>query len=90
MPPHPDDAVVDPVPFAREAGLSPGEGATVVLRLEVLGTGELGRVEVDVSGGTLEIDRSAIAYVKALPWLGGMIDGRPSIIWIRWGVRLQG
>jgi hypothetical protein len=89
MAPRPADVAIDPAPFARRAGLQPGEGATVVLRLEVLGTGQLGRIEIEVSGGASEVDREAIAYVKSLPWIGGMSDGRPASMWIRWGVRLQ-
>jgi TonB family protein len=90
MPPTPDDGAIDPTQFARRAGLLAGEGATVVLRVEVLGSGELGRIEVDVSGGTDEVDRAAIAYMRAVTWTGGMIEGVPATIWIRWGVRLQG
>lgn len=89
MPPRVDDAEIDATRFAREAGLEPGDGATVVLRVEVFGSGELGRVEVDVSGGTPEIDREAIAYSRALVWIGGMVDGHPATVWVRWGVRLQ-
>ena len=89
MPPHADDAVPDAAPYARDAGLKPGEGATVVLRLEILGSGELDRVDIDVSGGRAEIDQAAIAYARAIQWNGGMIDGRPVTIWIRWGIRLQ-
>jgi TonB family protein len=87
--PHPADASVDATPFVRQAGLRPGEGATVVVRLEVLETGDVGQVEIDVSGGTPEIDRAAIAYAKSWPWTGGLIDGKPATIWVRWGVRLQ-
>ena len=88
-PPRPDDGAPDASGYARDAGLPPGNGATVVLRIEVLGTGELGRIEVDVSGGRREIDQAAIAYARAMPWIGGMVDGRRESMWIRWGVRLQ-
>jgi len=87
MPPHPDDAAIDPAPFARQAGLQPGDGATIVLRLQVLWTGDVGDVEVDVSSGAPAIDRAAIDYARAIPWIGGMIDGRPQTIWIRWGLQ---
>ena len=89
MPPRPDELAIDPAPFARRAGLATGQGATVVLRVEVLGSGDIGRIEIDVSGGTPEIDREAIAYATALQWVGGMVDGQPASMWIRWGVRLQ-
>lgn len=90
MVPQPADIYVDPTPFAQQAGLPVGLGATIVLRLEVLGSGELGRVEVDVSGGSEAIDAAAVAYARAMPWLAGAIDGRPEAMWIRWGVHLQG
>jgi TonB family protein len=89
MAPQLMDGSLDSSPFARAAGLQPGQGATVVLRLEVLTSGELGRVEVEVSGGTPDIDRAAVAYARALVWTGGMIDGRPATIEIRWAARLQ-
>jgi len=90
MPPHPETTAVDPKPFAHQAGLQPGHGVTIVLRVEVLGVGQVGQVEVDVSGGAPEVDRAAIAFVRALPWIGGMVNGHPATFWIRWGVRLQG
>jgi hypothetical protein len=91
VPPHPDDAVVvDAETFARRAGLDIGSGATVVLRVEVYGTGAVGRVEVDVSGGTRRIDQAAIAYVRSLKWIGGRMDEGPATLWVRWGVRFQG
>lgn len=90
MAPHPAEYAIDQTPFARRAGLQAGQGATVVLRVEVLGSGDVGRVELDVSGGTAEIDSAAVAYAHALPWVGGMIDGLPATMWIRLGVRLEG
>jgi TonB family protein len=62
----------------------------VVLRIEVLTSGSVGRVEVDVSGGSDPVDAAAIDYVRSLKWIGGRIDGQPENIWIRWGVRLDG
>jgi hypothetical protein len=84
------DAPLDAAPFARSAGLQPGHGAAVVLRIEVLGTGDLGAIIVEASGGTDAIDAAAIDYVRALTWSGGMVDGKPATIWIRWGVWLPG
>lgn len=89
-PPHPTGPLIDPLPFARRAGLQAGSGATVVVRVEVRGNGTLGRVEVEVSGGSPDLDQSAIAYVHALTWIGGSVDDRPQTIWIRWGVRFDG
>ncbi len=87
-PPRPS-VLADIVPFARQAELTPGSGATVVLRVEVYGSGLVGRVGVDVSGGTRALDEAAIAYVRALKWVAGRVDDRSETMWVRWGVRLQ-
>src|SRR5271166_3918811 len=71
-PPHPDEAFrIDIAPFARQASLQQNAGATVMLRVEVHGSGAIGRVEVNVSGGSRRDDRAANAYVRALKWIGG-------------------
>lgn len=90
IPPHPNGEPIDTLPFARQAGLPQRAGATVVLRVQVLGNGAVGQVLVDVSGGSSQIDQAAVAYVRALKWLGGRIDDKPETLWIRWGVRLDG
>ena len=90
MAPRPEVDGRDPTPFARRAGLAEGQGATAVLRVEVYGTGDIGRVEVDVSGGSEQINEAAVSYVRSLSWSGGMIDGKPATIWVRIGVRLDG
>jgi TonB family protein len=91
IPPHPAESqVVRTAEFAQNAGLKGGSGATVVLRIEVRGSGLVGRVEVDVSGGTRKVDQAAIAYVRGLKWVGGRVDDKPETLWIRWGVRLDG
>ena len=89
MTPYPEIEAIDPRPFARRAGLAPGKGATVVVRVEVFGTGEIGRAEIDVPGPTETVNEAALAYVRALPWVGGMVDGQPATFWIRYGVRLE-
>ena len=89
MAPRPEGELGDPSPFAQRAGLAEGEGATVVLRVEVYGSGDVGRIEVDVSGGSEPVNAAAISYVRSLPWSGGRVDGQPATMWIRWGVRLQ-
>jgi len=76
-------------PYIREAALSPGHGATVVLRVEVLETGEPGRIEVDVSSGDARADQAAVDYARVQRWFAGRITGVPSTMWIRWAVRLQ-
>jgi hypothetical protein len=62
----------------------------VVLRVEVRGSGAIGRVEIDVSGGSTRVDQAAIAYVRTLEWVGGRVDDHPETLWVRWGVRLDG
>jgi len=76
-------------PYVREAALAPGHGATVVLRIEVLDTGEPGRIEIDVSSGDVQVDRAAVDYARVQRWSAGRITGVPSTMWIRWAVRLQ-
>jgi len=88
--PHPFQPLADSKSFAQQAGVFPGAGALVVLRVEVYGNGDLGRVVVDVSGGSSLIDNAAIAYVHALNWRGGRVGNRPETLWIRWGVRFEG
>jgi TonB family protein len=91
IPPRPSDArFIGSSEFAGISGLLKGSGATVVLRVEVRGNGVVGRVEVDVSGGSRKVDRAAIAYVRGLKWVGGRVDDIPETLWIRWGVRLDG
>jgi TonB family protein len=85
--------LIGPVPdsrnFAQAADLPPGHGATIVVRLEVLGSGELGRIELDVSSGYAAIDQAALAYARTLTWVGGTKDGVPVAMWVRWAVRLE-
>lgn len=87
--PQPDGDPPDVRPFALAAGLEPGQGATVVLRLAIDGGGALLDARVEVSGGSDAIDHAAIDYARALTWIGGAEDGRPVRTWIRWGVRLE-
>jgi TonB family protein len=90
-PPRPSDAQsISTSEFAGISGLLKGSGATVVLRVEVHGNGVVGRVEVDVSGGSRKVDQAAIAFVRGLKWVGGCVDDKPETLWIRWGVRLDG
>ena len=79
----------DMTPYIAQAALLPGEGASVVLRVEVLPTGEPGRVEVDVSSGSRQVDQAAVDYARSQRWIAGRIDGVPQPMWIRWGVQFQ-
>ena len=78
----------DMAPFARQAGLRPGESAVVVLRVEVLPGGHVGQVEVDVSSGSRQVDEAAVAYVQILAWVPGRLHGIETSTWVRQGVRL--
>jgi TonB family protein len=90
VPPHPSTTGTDARWYAAQAGLRAGEGATVVLRVEVLAFGELGRIEVDVSSGRRQVDDAAIAYARDWTWSGGLVNGQPHAVWVRVGVRLEG
>jgi TonB family protein len=85
---RPDNAV-PMAPFIAQAALLPGEGATVVLRVEVLSSGEPGRVEVDVSSGSWQVDKAAVDYARKHRWYAGRLSDYPQAMWIRWGIRLQ-
>jgi TonB family protein len=80
---------IDMTPFIAQAALLPGEGATVVLRVEVLDTGEPGRMAVDVSSGSRQVDQAAMDYARQLRWFAGRTGEAAQAMWIRWSVRLQ-
>jgi hypothetical protein len=82
------DLLPESRPFAVKAGLLLGQGATVVLRVEVLDDNEVGRIVVEVSGGSPEIDVAAIDYARAMPWIGAVVDGKPVPMEVRYAVRL--
>jgi TonB family protein len=79
----------DMQPYLQQAGLLPGEGATVVLRIEVMESGDPGRIEIDASSGSRQIDQAAVNYARIQHWYAGRVYGAPRPMWIRWGVRLQ-
>jgi TonB family protein len=76
-------------PYLQQAGLMRGTGATVVLRIEVLASGDPGRIEVDASSGNMQIDQAAMSYARIQHWYAGRVNGAPHPMWIRWGIRLQ-
>ena len=78
----------DVLPFARKAGLLPGESAVVVLNVEILPDGRIGQVRVDVSSGSRQVDDAAMDYVRQLVWLPGRLHGVDETTWVRQGVRL--
>jgi TonB family protein len=80
----------DMSPYVREAALRPGQGVTVVLRVEVLEDGTAGRIEVATSGGSPQIDQAAIHYARTRHWNAARVNGLAHALWIRFGVRLQG
>jgi hypothetical protein len=75
--------------FVAQAALQPGEGATVVLRIQVLASGEPGDIEIDGSSGNHLIDLVAVEYARTQRWYSGRVGNYPETMWIRWGVRLQ-
>lgn len=83
------DTAVSLEPYIAQAALLPGEGATVVLKIEVLATGEPGRIEIDASSGSRQVDQAAIDYARQHRWYAGRSGNDPQSMWIRWGVRLQ-
>jgi TonB family protein len=83
------DAPVDSSIFVQRAALSPGEGATVVFRIEVLEDGSAGQITIDVSSGSAQIDEAALEFARAHRWIPAVVAGIPKAMWIRWSVRLQ-
>lgn len=56
---------------AVRAGLLAGESVTVVLSVEVLPDGSVGRVSVQSSSGNPEVDLEAVASVRDMRWIPG-------------------
>jgi TonB family protein len=86
---HPT-ARIDPAMIGAAAGLLAGEQATVVLRVEILPSGEVGQVVTELSSGSRAVDAAVEEYVRTLNWVAGRADGRPEAQWIRWGIQLLG
>jgi hypothetical protein len=76
-------------PYIKKASLLPGEGATVVLRVEVLATGGPGRILVEATSGSWQIDQAAVDYARTRRWYAGRANGEARTMWIRWGLHLQ-
>jgi TonB family protein len=83
------DNPVSLTPYIAQAALLPGEGATVVLKIEVLANGEPGRIDIDTTSGSRQVDQAAIDYARQQRWYAGRVGDVPQPMWIRWGVRLQ-
>jgi TonB family protein len=75
--------------YVRQASLPRGAGATIVLRIEVLESGDPGQILIDTSSGSQQTDQAAIDYARTLHWNAGRVNGTVHAIWIRWAVRLQ-
>lgn len=78
----------DVAPYARMAGLSTGQASIVVLRIEVLPDGAVGRVRIDVSSGIKQVDEAAIRFAKLTRWIPGSVGGVNKRVWTRYGVQL--
>lgn len=70
---------------ARRAGIA---GVTR-LRFEVLATGEVGRVLVDESAGSVELDRSAIEAVERWRFEPARRGDTPVTVWVTLPVRFE-
>lgn len=81
--------LTDIAPYIARAALLPGNAATTVLRIEVLESGAPGRIEVDTSSGSRQLDQVAVDYARTQHWYAGRVKGVPHVMWIRWGVRLR-
>lgn len=78
--PQLDPAVaVDPQPYARRAGLNPGEAVTVILAIEVLVDGSAGQVIVVTGAGNSTIDDAAMAYARSLRWIPATTNRRATV-----------
>jgi TonB family protein len=79
---------VGPSSFARRAGLAPGEGASVVLVVEVLRDGHTGSVELSRGCGHPAIDAAAVAYARLLRWIPGTRDHHAEVMRVNLPVTL--
>jgi TonB family protein len=83
------EALPDSAPFATMAGLSPGQKSFVVLRVEILIDGSVGRIRIDVSSGNKLVDEAAMKYAQLTRWLPGSVGGIKENVWARYGVQLM-
>jgi hypothetical protein len=44
---------------------------------------------VEISGGSAAVEAAAIAYARAMPWIGAVVDGKPVVMEVRYAVHLQ-
>jgi TonB family protein len=84
LPPRPDPQAPNPMPyFPTNLGLSAAnEHLLVVLRLQVLETGKIGRAVIENSSGLPQLDALAITFVKRWHFIPAMIAGVPKPDWI--------
>jgi TonB family protein len=80
--------VCDPVRFAEEAGLTPGQSVTVVLVIEVLADGSTGSTNIAMSSGNSATDAIAIQYARSLRWIPGTRNRQALSMRIRFPVTL--
>jgi TonB family protein len=76
--------------FARRAGLKDGQAASVVLTVEILPDGTVGRVELLQGSGNPDADVAAVAYARELRWIPGTLDHRAQVMRINLPVTLVG
>jgi TonB family protein len=83
-----EEILPDLAPFAKMARLSPGQRSLVVLRVEILIDGSVGRIRIDVSSGNKLVDEAAMKYAQLTRWLPGSVGGIKENVWARYGVQL--
>ena len=81
-----EEELPDVAPYASTAGLSTGQTSLVVLRIEVLPDGSVGRIRIDVSSGSKQVDDAAIRFALLTRWIPGSVGGINETVWTRYGV----
>ena len=66
--------IVDPVLYARRAGLTSGHSVTVLLVVEVLADGSVGAVTLLRGTASPAIDTAALEYARLLRWTPGTVN----------------
>jgi len=80
--------IADLALFARQAGVTQGRPITVLLTIEVLPDGSVGRVRVCRSSGNAAADSAATDYAHLLRWTPGTVEHRPRAMQINFPVTL--
>jgi TonB family protein len=87
-PEQPDAAGISQ--FERQASLKPGQMVRVILRVEVLPSGDTGTVAIDTASGVPSADTAAVEYARTLRWIPASFGGEPTKMKIRLPVVFTG